>query len=134
MTRTINIKKFLGIGLFVGLFVFIIGYSLFQTKAIAKGVDLSIDNITDGQVFRSDAISLSGTAIHATHLSVNDKEIVVDENNAFSEELVLSAGYNIITIEASDKFNKQTVKTYRVLYDAPEPTTGEDVATLPDNQ
>lgn len=118
----------------MGLFVFIIGYSLFQTKAIARGVDLSIDNIYDGQVFRGEMLALSGTAVHATHLSVNDKEIVVDENNAFSEELVLSAGYNIITVEASDKFNKQTVKTYRVLYEVPHENTGEDVATLPDKE
>ena len=130
MTRTINIKKFLGFGLFAGLFLFIISYSIFQTKAISRGVTLNIANIKDGEVSSSGILTLTGTALHATYLSVNNKEIVVDEKNGFSEELVLSDGYNIITIEAKDKFGKATEKSFRVLYQANDKES--DVASLPD--
>lgn len=132
MTRTTNIKKLLGISLFAGLFMFIIGYSIFQTKAISRGVALRIDNIVDGAVFSGEILTLAGTAQHATHLSVNGMEIVIDEKNVFSEELVLSEGYNIITLEARDKFGKTTKETFRVLYNSPK-NPEKEVATLPAN-
>ncbi len=132
MTRMINIKKILRLGLFSSLFLFIIGYSIFQTKAISHGVSLDIENIKDGQIFKGEVLTLVGQALHAVHLSINDREIVVDEKNSFSEELVLSPGYNIITIEAEDKFGKTTEKSYRVLYEA-LPGSDEDVASLPSN-
>ncbi len=131
MTRTISIKKILGPLLFIGLFVFIVSYALFQTKAISKGVSLNILNIKDGDIFYGEILKLSGSAQHATHLAINDREIAIDDENGFSEELVLSEGYNIITVEAKDKFDKETMKVYRVLYEAPAPTM--DVATLPAN-
>ncbi len=130
MTRTINIKKFLSFGLFAGLFLFIIGYSIFQTKAISRGVTLNIPDLKDGEVSDSEILTLAGTAIHATHLSVNNKEIVIDEKNNFLEELVLSDGYNIITVEAKDKFGKITKKSFRVLYEANDKNT--DVVSLQD--
>lgn len=116
MTRTTNIKKFLGLGVLIGLFVFIFGYSVFQTRSLAKGVDLVVKGITDGAIFDGNILNLTGQATHAKHIRVNDREILVDKDNNFSDELVLSPGYNIITIEAEDKFDKKTGKTYRVFY------------------
>ncbi len=116
MTRTINIKKFLGLGLLGGLFAFIVFYTFFQTKSIARGVDLRIVGITDGEVFEGDILTLTGQATHANHITISGREIVVDKEDRFSEELVLSPGINIITIEAKDKFNKYTQNIYRVFY------------------
>ena len=116
--------------MFSGLFLFIIIYSVFQTSAISKGVALNINNIKDGQIFDGEIVTLVGTAMHAVHLSVNGKEIAIDEENAFSEELVLSDGYNIITLEAEDKFGKVTKESFRVLYESPASPV-EEVAKLP---
>jgi hypothetical protein len=116
MTRTINIKKFIGLGLLGGLFAFIGIYAIFQTKALAKGVDLVIAGITDGEVVGDETIELSGQAIHANFISINGREIVVDKEDKFSEELILSPGLNIITIEAEDKFDKRTSNAYRIFY------------------
>ena len=67
MTRTISIKKYLRIGIFGGLFLFIILYTFFQTKAISRGVDLVIEGLTDGSSLNEDIVSVSGKATHATH-------------------------------------------------------------------
>lgn len=117
MTRTISIKNYLRIGLFTGLFAFIIIYSIFQTKAIAKGADVTINGIENGQIFKDSFVELQGVAVHANHLSINGKELVIDEKNNFTDELVLSPGYNIITVEAKDRFDKKTKKVYEVFYD-----------------
>lgn len=121
MTRTISIKKYLRIGIFGGLFLFIILYTVFQTKAISRGVDLVIEGLTDGSSLNEDIVSVSGKATHATHLLINGKETVIDENDNFALELALSPGYNIITIEAEDRFEKKTKEVYRVLYEEKTP-------------
>ncbi len=119
MTRTINIKNYLRIGLLGGLFVFIIGYTIFQTKAISKGVDLEISGLKNGETLMHEQVSLSGKALHANHLLVNGREIVIDKENNFLDELVLSPGYNIITVEARDRFDKKTKETFEVFYAEP---------------
>lgn len=116
MTRTINIKKYLGFSILGALFVFIVTYSVFQTRSLTKGVDLLVDGITDGEIFDGNILKLSGKATHAKHITINDREILIDKDDNFKEELVLSPGYNIITIEAEDKFDKKTDMTYRVFY------------------
>jgi hypothetical protein len=128
MTRTINIKTYLKFGLLGLLFVFIGVYSMFQIKALAKGVDLDISGITDGEVFTQNNLVLKGLALHASLITVNGKEVSVDQDSNFSEELVLSPGYNIIAIEAKDKFNKSTQEVYRVSYN--EQPTAPQIGAL----
>ena len=130
MTRTISIKKYLPIGLLTGLFVFIIFYTFFRTKAVSRGVTLEIQGLEDGQTVGDEIVRLSGNAKHASHLLINGREILIDKENNFAEELVLSHGYNIITIEAEDRFAKVTSEVYKVFV-----KTGETVvATAPESK
>lgn len=115
-------------GLFGALFAFIIFYTIFQTKSLAKGVDFDVVGITDGEVFEKDILALTGKAVHANYITVNGREILVDEKETFAEELVLSPGINIVTFEAKDRFNKRTSFEYRVFYKKGADT----VATLKD--
>lgn len=124
MTKTINIKKYFRIGLLSLLFVFIVSYTIFQTKSINRGVVLNIEGIKDGQTFSNSIVPIQGNAVHASHLYVNGREIAVDIKGDFKYELVMSSGYNIITVEAEDRFSKSTRKIYNVFFK--EPT--EDVA------
>lgn len=133
MTRTTSIKKWLRLGLISGLFVFIIAFSFFQTKSLKRGAIISIENIADGAVFNTAVVALSGTAIHATHLTINGREIPVNQESRFTDELVLSPGYNIITVSGSDKFKKSKTLVYRVLYDEPSTEMAEATAALPRN-
>jgi hypothetical protein len=123
MTKTISIKKYVGVGLLAGLFVFIGLYTVWETKSLSKGVNLQLSGITDGASVSSDVVSLQGSAFHASHITIDGREIEVDKDDNFTEELVLSPGYNIITVEARDKFNKKTQNTYRVFYKGDAETT-----------
>ncbi len=40
----------------------------------------------------------------------------MDEKGNFKEEILLSSGYNAITIKASDKFGRNTEKIIEVIY------------------
>ena len=133
MTRTINIKTYLRFGLLGLLFAFIGVYSIFQVNALAKGVNLEVKGIEDGETLQTGVVELAGLAEHASVLTVNGKEVSIDKESNFKSELVLSPGYNIISIEAEDKFKKKTEIVYRVFYKQ-ESQVGMSDAVLSTNQ
>lgn len=117
MTRTTNIKKYIKLFSLGGLFAFIIFYSVMKMLPILRGVELSINGIADGQKVTTDKLALAGTALHAKHLLINGREILINEKSEFSEDVFLSPGYNIVSVNAEDRFDKKLTKSYRVLYE-----------------
>ena len=130
MTRTTNIKKWLRFAALGGLFAFIIIYSFIEMRFLSSGVDLSVSGISNGQVFTHEFVELTGTAKHAIKLFLNGRAITIDETNAFSEALVLSPGYNIITLEAKDRFDKTTSEVYEVFYENAPTASNEQVTNI----
>ncbi len=117
MTKTISIKKVINYGALILLFSFILIYTFFRTRAINHGVDIKISGIKNGEIIQENTILLSGKAKHAKRLLINDKEVLVDKESSFKEELILSPGYNLITISAEDKFNKKEKIVYHVFFE-----------------
>jgi len=96
------------------LFVFIIGYSYYKTKDLIGGVKLTVAGIEHGETVSNPLIELSGTARRAIHVRINGREIFIDSEGIFRDSLLLLPGYNIITIEAQNKFGKEVQKTFEV--------------------
>lgn len=113
-TKSANsyIKLFVGI-LFV---ILITGYTYFQSGNFIEGPTLVIDTPANGSTFSKSLITIEGTARHITHIQLNNDQIFVDEYGKFSEQLLLSLGYNIITLEAQDRFGRETTKTLELVY------------------
>lgn len=114
MTRTISIKNYIKLFSVIGLFSFIFIYSLFQTRSIKNGVLLQVNNIENGIETIEEIFPVEGNAKHASKLLVNGREILIDKENNFKTEILLSPGYNIVTIEAEDRFNKHTKQIFEV--------------------
>lgn len=114
MTRTISIKNYIKLFSVIGLFSFIFIYSLFQTRSIKNGVLLQVNNIENGIETTEEIFLIEGNAKHASQLLVNGREILIDKENNFKTEILLSPGYNIVTIEAEDRFNKYTKQIFEV--------------------
>ena len=116
MTRTRSIKIFVRFFLIAGLFGFIIFYSFFRSKSISEGVLLSVSGIENGQTFEEEVLRIDGRAERAKYISINGREILLDEESNFKEIIVLSPGYNIITIKALDRFKKEKNEVYEIYY------------------
>ncbi|MDQ5953112.1 MAG: hypothetical protein QG551_340 [Patescibacteria group bacterium] len=84
-------------------------------KTISMGVDLVVENIENGGVYTEGVIELKGNAKRAKVLEINGREITINQNGDFTDFLVLSPGYNIITVSAEDKFGKITKETFEVM-------------------
>jgi len=115
MTHQRDGKTWLKIWTFSLLVLVIISYAGFQARKIVEGPDLKLNSPLSG-VQSASVVDVAGIASNIKEITLNGTPIFIDEQGNFSEKVPLSAGYNVIRIEAKDKFNKETEKTLELVY------------------
>ena len=86
------------------------GYGLFQAHKYIEGPVVTIYSPQNGATFSSPLVEIDGRAQNVSFLKLDDRQIFTDTSGRFSEKLLLSPGYNIITLDAQDKFGKTVSK------------------------
>ncbi|MES2437304.1 MAG: hypothetical protein V4519_04840 [Patescibacteria group bacterium] len=86
------------------------GYSLYQAKNLISGPKISLAWPQNGATLDNPAVAIKGMAKNIAYISLNDRQIFVDKDGNFNEELLLAPGYNIWKLEAKDKFGRNVVK------------------------
>jgi len=128
MTQNVKkIVKFAGISLF---FLFIVIYAFFRSKDLIFGVKIKNVDITAvsevpealimensiSKASGTNIIKVNGNAKNAINLTLNGREISVDQEGNFDETIALLSGYNVINIKARDKFGDNDEKNYKIMY------------------
>ncbi len=108
-------KKILRIASLSIFFVLIIIFAFSRSKDLILGVQIRNVNIIDGAKVENNVLKITGNAKNATNLSLNGREISVDQQGNFDETIVLLSGYNIINIKAEDKFGYEDEKNYQII-------------------
>lgn len=111
MRNAIIIRK----SLLIFLFVIIITYSVFQAQKIIRGPSIEIFNPKTGTTYSQTLIEVEGVAKNISYLNMNGKPIFTDKTGYFKEKYLLSPGYNVIKLDAQDKFKKYTEKKIEVV-------------------
>lgn len=111
-----NLSSYLRTLSFIFFMVIIFGYALFQARNIISGPVIKIHAPVNGASVEHSLINIEGTAKNISRISMNDRQIFTDEEGEFNEKLLLSYGYNIITIKAKDRFGRDTEKTLELIY------------------
>jgi hypothetical protein len=109
-------KKILKIVLVSVLFLFIIVFVFFNSKDLILGVKIKNVNLKDNLKVTNSIFEITGNAKNAVKLTLDGREISVDQKGNFDETLALSPGYNLVEIIAQDKFGKSDEKNYKVMY------------------
>ncbi len=92
----------------------IIAYAGFQMHNLVTGPEIIFASEVPKST--SDALlSLSGHALRAQHVLINDSPVTLDVEQNFSLPLLLLPGYNVLTIEATDRFGKTTERILEVI-------------------
>jgi len=112
-------KKILRILLLTILFLFIIIYAFFRSKDLIFGVKIKNVNLNDGVKVTENIQKITGNAKNAIELTLNDREVSIDQQGNFNETISLLPGYNIINIKAKDKFGNSDEKNYQLIYFVP---------------
>ena len=110
-----NIKKISEIAGLSIFFILIIAYAFFRSHDLIYGVQIKNVNLTDGEKFIDSVIPVTGNAKNATKLTLNGREITIDQAGNFNETIALLLGYNIINIKAIDKFGFVDEKNYKLM-------------------
>ncbi|MFQ5662125.1 MAG: hypothetical protein ACE5F2_02640 [Candidatus Paceibacteria bacterium] len=111
-----NLSSYLRVFGFIFFIVIILGYASFQARNIIAGPVVKIKTPLNGASVEQSLINIKGVAKNISRISMNDKQIFTDDEGEFSEKLLLSYGYNIITIKAKDRFGRDTEKTLELIY------------------
>src|SRR3989344_5837176 len=111
-----NTKKIFQITTLVLFFLLIIGYALFRSHDLIVGVKIKNVNLVDGAKTTEGVTKVTGNAKNATKLTLNGREISIDQQGEFDETVALLSGYNVLTIVAEDKFGYMDEKNYKIIY------------------
>ncbi|MEX2515252.1 MAG: hypothetical protein WD335_03950 [Candidatus Paceibacterota bacterium] len=96
----------------------IVGYGMYQAEDFRTGPVIQITSPQDGYQADEPMLSLVGKAERVSYLSLNGRQIYTDTNGYFDEELLLTDGYNIITVAGRDAFDRHTEEHVRVILNA----------------
>lgn len=110
-------KKLLRIISLSALFLFILIFAFFRSKNLLFGVEIKNVNLINGAKAIESVQKITGNAKNATNLTLNDREISIDQQGNFNETISLLPGYNTISIKAKDKFGHSDEKNYQLIYE-----------------
>lgn len=104
----------LKIWLFVSLLIFISVYFIFRVFNYISGPRIDIISPSQGEIIREDTFIIEGVVKNAKNIYINGREILIDEDGNFKEELIAKSPYTLITIKAIDKYGKQKEEVINV--------------------
>jgi hypothetical protein len=105
--RERKIIKFVSLGIVVAIFVL---FSLYQSRNIILGPKVTITKPQDGETMNESLTMIVGDTRNISEIKLNGRNIFVNEKGEFEEKILLSYGYNTVTLEAKDRFNRTTLK------------------------
>lgn len=114
MQRKKSFKSLIQIVLISIFFAFIIFYAYSRTSLLSQGPSLSLKNLQNGQTISTRTLTLEGNAKRAIKLTLNNREILIDQDGNFKDLIILHPGLNLLVLEAKDKFNNHKQISYTV--------------------
>ena len=116
---TTNVKRTLQIAMFSIFFLFIITYAFFRSHDLIFGVkikNVTINNLpAQSGATTTNILQVTGNAKNAVNLTLNGREITIDQTGNFNETIALLSGYNMLSIKAQDKFEYHEEKNYQLI-------------------
>jgi len=112
-----NTTKIIKNSAYVTFLVSLVGYAIFNSRIFIAGPQIDILKPENGStISESPLIRISGSARNISFLELNGKRINVNEDRKFDEPTLLYPGYNIITMLATDKFDRIVEKKIELVY------------------
>ena len=99
-------KKIRRVTLLLVLLV-LIGYGIFESRNLIRGPQIAITSPITGSAIAASVTTVTGTVENINYIALNDHPIPIDQNNKFSESVVLAEGYNVFEVTVRDRFGRE---------------------------
>jgi hypothetical protein len=96
--------------------IILFGYGIFEIWNYATGPQILLTSPPNGAVVSESLITIIGQGKNTKIITLNDRPVVVDETGHFSENILLSYGYNVLELKAEDRFGKKTEERLQIVY------------------
>lgn len=96
--------------------IIIIGYAGSRFWGFLEGPSINITSPENGATVESPLLFVNADTKYIAFITMNDRQIYIDENGRLSEQLLLQNGYNIISIKATDRFGRKVEKRLELFY------------------
>jgi hypothetical protein len=96
--------------------IILFGYGIFEVWNYATGPQILVTSPPNGSVVSESLINITGQGKNTKKITLNDRPIVIDESGNFSENILLSYGYNVLELKAEDRFGKKTEQKLQIVY------------------
>jgi len=115
-----NSRKIIPIIGLSAFFIIIVAYAFFGSHNLIFGVRIKDVNLGDmpaesGIKVENGVLKITGNAVNATNLTINGREISINQDGNFNETITLLEGYNVMNITAKDKFGYVDEKNYKLI-------------------
>ena len=90
--------------------VLVLVYAFFNTRLLIAGPKVEVFDLNNGQIIESDLVEVNGKAENISFISLNGRQIFLDQENLFKEKVLLSNQITTISLYAKDKFDREIKK------------------------
>ncbi len=105
---------------FLSAFLIILAiYIPFQARNFILGPRLTIQSPGNGESLTGNTIKVTGTARNVSFITLNDRQIFVNDEGNFSETLLSPVGLAILTLKGKDRFGRES-QVERQFFSLPE--------------
>lgn len=104
----------LNIWLFLLLIIFIFIYFIFKIFDYISGPIIKIYSPLPYETINEDTFILKGNVKNAKNIYINGREIKIDQNGNFEEDMIAKSPYTLISIDAIDKYGKKREKNIEI--------------------
>lgn len=104
---TLRERSLTGRFLLGAFLIAVLSYGLFEARRYLAGPELVIETPAQGALLHGGAVEVRGIARNISFISLNDRQIYVDETGAFSETITPPPGYTVVTVAVRDRFNRE---------------------------
>lgn len=122
----LRIIKFLGAVLLIAAMG---GYVLYQANDLLNGPSVTLSVPENGASVKHALVTVSGNAANVSFLHLNGRQIYVDSSGKFTEQLLLSEGYNIIEVSAEGRFGKTVSERHEIVFVEPRDVRADGTTT-----
>ena len=114
MSPTRDFIKQLELYIFSTLFLIAFFYGCWRAYPLLAGPHITINTPKEGGVVSSSTFQISGRVSRVKNIEIQGRPIPIDKEGNFSEILVAQAPYTIITLYATDFYDKAITKVLHV--------------------
>lgn len=99
----------------LGVIVVIGIYSYSRIKNLISGPLIEIISPINGSLVQDSLVEVTGITKNISKITLNGRPITINQEGKFGEQLVVPLGYNIISVEGTDRFGKKKLKTIQIV-------------------